>query len=337
MVLRSSLSGDRCRWLQTGVGVALILPAAALVLVLKGLPYSSVQMARVEAAEAVRPPSATEFSVGSLYWPVAALQQDPALRPFRDTMRASCGEARGLAAAACATRVLRERTPVGDPATEYVNVAFDPVRHLERHLAGEPGHCLTRSAIVAALLLATGTPARVVQMLPVTGKGHTLVEVWDDALGWTVVDPSNNGYLTSVNGPSAAADLLASPGGLEWRRFGSERATTEESDRQRRYFLGLLTGNVLYPEPWLYLRQGQRIASWPFRGQYARVGPLRFVMGPLQQALVVAIPALLLSGVALLLSGLRRRTARARSVAWTDAVPARARSVERLDALSRSE
>ena len=99
----------------------------------------------------------------------------------------------------------------------------------------------------------------------------------------------------------------------------------------------LLTGNVLYPEPWLYLRQGQRVAPWPFRGHYARVGPVRLVMGPLQQALHLAIPALLLSGVALLLSGLRRRTARAHGPVWADAVPARARSVERLDALSRSE
>lgn len=311
-----------------------MLAGAGSVLVLRELPYSSVRIAGVETRDATRPPSANEFSVGPLRWPLASLRQDPALGRFRDTMRASCGEARGLAAAACATRVIRERTPIGAPSTEYVNLSFDPVAHLERHLAGEPGHCLTRSAIVAAQLLSVGTPARVLQILPLSGKGHTVVEVWDDAVGWTVVDPSHGGYLTGAGRHVAAAELLASPASVQWMAFEPQASPAAESERQERYFRSLLTGNVLYPEPWLYLRVGARVAPWPFRGHYARVGPSRFLLGPAQQFLAVAIPALLLLGVAAVLTG-RRRPASVRRTVWPNAVPARARSVDDYDALSR--
>ena len=66
-------------------------------------------------------------------------------------------------------------------------------------------------------------------MLPASGKGHTLVEVWDDRLGWTVVDPSNDGYLTGTVRHSAAADLLSNPGALEWRSFGPAPASAGPS------------------------------------------------------------------------------------------------------------
>jgi hypothetical protein len=307
-----------------GLSLACLGVAIALLVLLRALPYSSVYLASVEAGEATARPT-PDFALGTVSWPVETLAADPALQPFRQAMRASCGDAKGLAAAACVTAVLAERTPVGEPPDEYVSVAFDPVAHFERHMAGAPGHCLTRSAILATELLSVGIPARVVQLLPAQGKGHTVTEVWDDIRGWTMVDPSTGGYL-SAGGRGSGAELLADPSRLEWTAFGE--ASSAESDARRRYFQDLLTGNLLYPEPWLYLRRGERVAPWPYRGQYARVGPEILTLGPAQQALAVAIPASFALGLGLLAFGIRGRHATA-----TVAAASRVRDVESLAAL----
>ena len=278
-------------------GIGLVAVAGGLVVGLRALPYSSVRLAAVAQSEATRPPT-TSFDVGPLHWPVSDLAASPALQPFRNAMRDSCGDARGIAAAECATKVLTDRVPVGAPTNEFVRTDFDPVAHFKEHMAGAPGHCMTRSAILATQLLSVGIPARVVQFVPLDDKGHTLVEVWDDALGWTVVDPSSGGY---VIGPSsrAAIDLLAQPASLEWRPFGFTKAAEAEVAHQKEHFRHLLAGNVLYPEPWLYLRIGERIAPWPFRGEYARIGAPFLTLGPLQHFLFWMIPAVALLGVAL--------------------------------------
>jgi hypothetical protein len=220
--------------------------------------------------------------------------------------RATCGDAVGLDAAACATRLLAARVPIGNPSTEYVDYAFDPVRHFEQHMAGEPGHCLTRSAMLTAQLLAVGVPARVVQLVPASGRGHTLVEVWDAGMGWTVVDPSTGGFVTGESGRASAPHLLAHPDGVRWHPFGHASDLAEVPARDR-YFRSLLTGNVFYPEPWLYLRLGERVAPWPLRGHYMRVGPTRLIYGPAQEALMLAAVGSTLSGLGLLaFAGVRR-------------------------------
>ncbi len=295
---------------HVGLALGCLSAAVAMLLLLRALPYSSVRLASVEPSQATAQPT-PDFALAPLRWPVTALAADPALEPFRQAMRASCGEARGLAAAACVTAVLSERTPAGNPASEYVSVDFDPVSHFERHMAGAPGHCLTRSAILATELLSVGIPARVVQLLPAQGKGHTVVEVWDEALGWTVVDPSTGGYVTA-GGRGSGAELLADPSRLEWKAFGSTSAS--ESAERRRYFQHLLSGNLLYPEPWLYLRRGEHVAPWPYRGQYARIGPTILKLGPAQQALAWAIPACVVAGLGFLTLGWRRRHALGRAV-----------------------
>ena len=299
----------------------------ALLLLLKELPYSSVILESVSAKEAQRPPT-SDFSIGPLTFSVAAFEEAKELQPFRDAMRATCGDAKGLAAGACVTRQLQARFPTGEPKTEFVSSHFDPVAHFRQHLAGAPGHCLTRSAILATELLATGTPARVVQMLPDRGKGHTLVEVWDGALGWTVVDPSSGGFVTGTTRHASAVDLLADPNLVEWRPFAG--ASSAEVDANRRQFQGLLTGNLVYPEPWLYLRLGKRVAPWPWRGSYARVGPSYLALGPAQRALSLAIPAFAVAGLVLI--GLAWRRALARG-AQTSRVPAEVDALAGFDAL----
>lgn len=272
--------------------------AAGLLVTLKLLPYSSVVLTGVNASEALRRPT-PDFSIGRLTWPVRTLSTAPSLQPFRDAMPPACRETRGLEAAACVSRDLAARTPIGDPATEFVGTDFDPATHLARHLAGAPGHCLTRSAILAGELLATGTPARVVQLLPLSGKGHTLVEVWDDAGGWTVVDPSTGGFLTAHPRRASAVELLTEPDRAEWRSFDG-LANAAETERLRQHFRALLTGNVLYPEPWLYLRLGARAAPRPWRAAYARVGPAYLALGPAQRLLAWGAFFFALAGLALL-------------------------------------
>ena len=312
-------------------GLGCLGAALALLLLLKTLPYSSVRLVPVGGSQAAMRPS-PDFAVGPLRWPVTALAKAPALQPFREAMRATCGDAKGLAAAACAANALSKRIPVGRPATEFVNVDFDPVAHFERHMAGAPGHCLTRSAILATELLSVGIPARVVQMVPARLKGHTLVEVWDDAMGWTVVDPSTGGSVTAgAARRGSAVDLLADPAVVEWRPFGSARVSAADAEAKERLFRTLLAGNLLYPEPWLYLRQGERTTPWPFRGQYARVGPAYLILGPAQQLLAWAIPGLVATGLGFLAFGWRRRHAYGRAVAASHAHA----DVEALGALGR--
>jgi len=197
-------------------------------------------------------------------------------------------------------------------------------------MAGAPGHCLTRSAILATELLSVGIPARVVQMVPARAKGHTLVEVWDDAMGWTVVDPSTGGYVTGAARRGSAVELLVDPAVIEWRPFGSAPVSTAASEAYRHHFQSLLAGNLLYPEPWLYLRLGKRAAPWPFRGQYARVGPAFLALGPLQELLLWAIPGLALLGLALVAMGWRRSVP-ASDAAWEKALRPDVRRVGGLD------
>ena len=312
---------------MTLLGLVSLGGSLALLLFLKQLPYSSVIVESVSAELVARPPT-PDFSIGPLTFSVAAFAEARALQPFRDAMRSACGDAKGLAAGACATRELRARFVTGTPASEFVSINFDPVGHLSQHLAGAPGHCLTRSAILATELLATGTPARIVQMVPAQGQGHTLVEVWDEAMGWTVVDPSSGGYLTGA-AAHAAADLLADPSQVAWRPFAG--ASAAEVEAKTRHFQRLLSGNLFYPEPWLYLRLGQRVAPWPWRGTYARLGPSYLALGPAQRALIWAIPAFAVTGFGLIGLAWRRRASV--RVVSTSRMPGEVEALAGFDAL----
>ena len=59
----------------------------------------------------------------------------------------------------------------------------------------------------------------------------------------------------------------------------------------------IFRGHLMYPEPWLYLRIGHRAAPWPFRGEFAHIGPSQWQFGPAQGLLrygIVLCAALML-------------------------------------------
>ena len=304
-VLRSGLRSARAARLTGGV---LVVTAAGLAFGLRALPYSSSMFSEVGAEEAGRRPT-PDFRLGPLFWPVVELQESAALAPFRKAFREACGTKLGLSAAGCAAAELARRSPFGQPRDEFIDRTFDPQDHFRRHLAGEPGHCLTRSAILATQLLSVGVPARVVQMLPADGRGHTVVEVWDDCCGWTLVDPTFGGMVRSPSRSASAAALQAAPESVRWSGIRSP-AFPPGSERGRlEYVQGALKGHLVYPEPWLYLRIGSRVAPWPFRNHVVRVGPRDLWLGPAQRLLQVAIPVVGLAGLGFLALGWYRSRA----------------------------
>src|SRR5215471_4835772 len=118
MSLYSSFSRSavkRYAGLLTGLGM--IGVALALLVLLKALPYSTVRLTTVTASEVTQRPDSV-FSIGPLHWRVRELATTPELQPFREAMRSSCGDRKGLAAAECASVVLTDRVPVGEPTTE---------------------------------------------------------------------------------------------------------------------------------------------------------------------------------------------------------------------------
>jgi hypothetical protein len=297
-------------WRFRLLGLGLIGMALALAVLLRALPYSSCRLTAVSAAEVGRRPT-PDFTLGPLTWRVSEWKEAPALSVFREKLREDCGWVTGVKAATCAAAALARRSPLGNPSSEFIDREFDPVRHFERHMAGEPGHCLTRSAIIATQLLAVGIPARVVQIVPSEGRGHTVVEVWDEALGWTVIDPTSGGIVTSHSSRRSAADLLDAPASVQWAPIPSATFAATTARERQRYYQNVLQGNLVYPEPWLYLRLGERVAPKPFRGHFVRVGPESLALGPAQVVLVWLIPCLGLAGLAVMAIGRMRPAVRA--------------------------
>src|SRR5262249_35764448 len=108
--------------------------------------------------------------------------------------------------------------------------------------------------------------------------------------------------------PSGAVVLRAAPERLPWHTLAEAPAPKNsfEDGRRNGPDTRLYKGRLFYPEPWLYLRTGPRVAPWPFRGAFARLGS-----GPLDfgriLALRVGIAASFSLAVAFLLSAVRVR------------------------------
>lgn len=244
---------------------------SASVVALGTLPYSTSWIDRVNDAEVLAPPKDT-FKAGLLTWDLNLYRQAPELRTFRDTF-ASCSELTGLDAARCVADLIKVKSPRGDPHVEFVDDRFDPAVALRTHMEGAPGHCTSRSAMSATSLLALGVPARIVQVLPLVGKGHNLLEVWDAKHGWLIFDPLFDSSYLLGDSFLSAVQLSQVAGGLRWRR-------PSEGQVDPNLFAG---STISYPEPWLYTRVGERCAQWPFRGCFAQVGPAQFRYGPAQR------------------------------------------------------
>ncbi len=265
-----------------GVAVAgLCLVAWAVALT--RLPARSSQFARVDVEELGRPPDATGFSLGPVFWDMRSYATDPKFDPFRAFLRARCPGATGVDAALCLSTVFATAFPQGAPTHELFDATYDPIADLDAHMAGEPGHCVTRSGLVTAILLASSIPARQVQLSVTTTLGHNLLEVWDERWGWVAVDPTFGRMLMRQNVPQSIVKVLDS--GNEWLRVQKSAVTIgfyADLEAHRSQGDAPL---IALPEPWLYLRSGARAASWPFRGLFLQTGGRRFFLGDAQTML----------------------------------------------------
>ena len=247
------------------------------------LPARSSEFVRVGVEELGRPPDAHGFSVGPLFWDMRLYSADPRFAPLRSFLRANCPGSKGVEAALCLSTVFATAFPQGAPRNEFVDATYDPVSDLDAHMAGEPGHCVTRSGLISALLLANSIPARQVQLSVTTTLGHNLLEVWDVKWGWVAVDPTFGRMLMRRDLPASIANVLESDN--EWVRVRESAVAvsffSDLDDHRSRGDPPL----IALPEPWLYLRSGRRMASWPFRGLFVHIGGTHLFLGTAQRTL----------------------------------------------------
>jgi hypothetical protein len=258
----SPLLKQRSQPLRVFIGLTLALTA---LIVAKNSPYASSLMASADIA-ATEPDPGHGFSIGSLRWDVERFSSALVLAPFRRYFTEKCAGREGTEAAMCLSEAFDRAFPAGTPKHEFLERHFDPDIDFEAHISGQPGHCLSRSGMLATTLLSVGIPARVVSFTPRSGwGGHTLVEVWTDA-HWVAVDPTEVGLVGSSR-PVSATEMKNAPESL--RLFNADGSV-----RPGNYPLStsVASGELVYPEPWLYTRTGPRFSFWPFRGKFIQVG-----------------------------------------------------------------
>jgi hypothetical protein len=266
---------------------------------------------RSSVAEAMTSP-APGFRLGSIDWDVAAYARDTRLQPFRDEFRKRCGTRLGVEAGICVSSAMAAQFPHGLPPTEFIDRDFDPASHLSLHMSGRPGHCMNRSAIMAGELLSVGIPARVAQLRPTEGPGHTVVEVWDERYAaWVVVDPTYGAVLGDLSGPASAVGMMRAPETARWYTLSdAPPPSSQEEERRNGPEVRLFRGRLLYPEPWLYTRTGSKNAPGPFRGTFACIGNGALECGESHLALRLGIVFSALASITLGASSLRKRRQR---------------------------
>ncbi len=251
---------------------------------LKKLDYSTSQLQTIAPSAAAQPPGLGSFQMGSIKWDIDLYKKSSELQLFREYFHKYCADQIGLSAALCVSNNLVNKIPLGNPTDEFLSASFEPMTSFEQHLNGEPGHCVTLSGFLATILLSVGIPARVVQLVPRHTPGHNIVEVWDEERGWLVVDTTYGGLIGNQDGPISALAAWSDPNSVQW--LGGGNASTPVNYNHQRLYEGkdapLFRGHLMYPEPWLYLRVGDRASFWPFRGQFIHIGPLQLKFGPAQ-------------------------------------------------------
>jgi len=250
--------------------------------ILVKLPYSTSVMERVSKEELSKKPS-PNFKIGSVEWDMDVYQNEPKLDIFRDYFKKYCFEQKGVEAALCVSRKLSEQIPSGIPFDEFLNPYADMISSFSRYISGSPGHCVTRSGYLSAILLSNGIPARVVQIAQFAGAGHNFTEVWDEAYGWVLVDPYYDCIIGTESGYFCATSALGAEYFVKWKKDKYSHIVREDDKDglYRRLFKGVL----IYPEPWLYLRTGKRYCNWPFKGKFIIVGLWHWQFGIGQQLL----------------------------------------------------
>ena len=288
--------------------VASAVATVATVGLMAALPGRTSTHSRVTVEEVAAVPHADGFHLDGMRFDLGAYRRDTRLEPLRQFMTITCPGRAGLGAAVCISDEFVRRFPFGAPHQEFVNPAYDPVADLRAHLAGEPGHCVTRSGLVAAILLASGISARQVQITGVLG--HNVLEVYDEVAGWVMFDPTFGVTYASPDRPErpiSVAAAVETKGILVTKSIGLSASSTPELRE---------IPEALFPDPWLYTRSGERAARWPFRGLFVHVGrtSLRFSLGQ-----ELARGGFLAFGLLTLFLGIRRIRGRARSQATATA------------------
>jgi hypothetical protein len=275
---------------------------------LRQLPYSRAWFTAVTVDEAYAP--GDPLALGDLRWDPAPYAAAPSLAPLRALVASQCPARDALGTASCLSDLFAARFAQGPPGREFFATSYDPTEDLASHLAGAPGHCVTRSGLLAAALLACGFPARVVQLVPASGGGHNVAEVWDQARGWVFVDPTYRLTLDGAQGEMSAAAGLRSVDTARWRVNEAVRPIAG-ADKERKALFAeariLLGGNLVYPEPWLYTRVGHKHGPAPFQGRFVIVGRPTLTVGIGHRVLALGIVLSLLALAASLLArGWRR-------------------------------
>lgn len=304
------------------VVVALVALLAAEVGTLGALDYSKGWLAVVDTTAATSPADPVRLS--DFNWDPSLFANDPDLAPFVHVVRENCPNLGGLATAKCLSNVLAARFAHGGPTQELFDANFSPVAVLRKHLAGEEGHCVTRSGIIATALLASGIPARMVQLY-VPSAGHNAIEVFEPSRGWIFFDPTYGGELRLSGESRSAVALIGQAEKVEWVQSATpvKTAKGEVMNGQLAYAHGssvLLSGHLIYPEPWLYTRVGRKLAPAPFNAKFLVIGTgswrLAFVRRFLLVSIVLTMGTLVLlpAAFAVRLRSRRRRSGAASAV-----------------------
>jgi hypothetical protein len=267
------------------------------------LPGRTSEHGRVSVDEAARAPGRNGFELGRLTWDMAAYSNDARLEPLRQFLTEHCAGLSGLDAAKCLSTLFAVTFPHGTPSHQFVDGQYDPVADLTSHMTGAPGYCVTRSGLIAAILLSAGTAARQIQF---SAPHDNIVEVFDERWGWVLVDPTFGAVYRTNSGPSSAAALLRGEEGHWMQEMPSPpphlQPTLEPSSDPL---------EVVFPDPWLYTRSGVRVADWPFRGFFVHAGARSWRSGWGQQVARWTACTLILAVIAVFASAFarsRRRT-----------------------------
>jgi hypothetical protein len=259
------------------------------VYVLRALPHSRSWIENIapQPVANVEASSPEHAQIGSLTWQASRYRECKTLEDYRALFDKCCPGEQGIKAATCVSDYMARTIPFGNPITEFLYGPYDPVNALRAHLSGVPGHCVNLSGLLATTLLSAGIPARVVQFVPPAGNsgGHTVIEVYDRELGWVLFDPTYGGTVTINVTPASAQGALASPGQVRWKQLGLANYDADPHLFYETERFPLRDGALMYPEPWLYTRVGERESSFPFRARFVRVGEFSWYFGPLQKLL----------------------------------------------------
>jgi hypothetical protein len=257
---------------------------------LRRLPYSKAWLVAVDRQGAAAPRE--PLSLGGLHWEPTLYAAAPNLEASRLLVHEHCAGLAAFDTGRCLANFFAERFPHGPPQQEFFDKYYEPGTDLASHVAGAPGHCVTRSALVATALLAAGFPARVVQIAAADGRdGHNVLEVWEPSMGWQLLDPSFGGSIQDLESRRLGAAAIAT-GHFRWHRDPAFRAVVgaDQNVAPRVYDnVRLLNANIVYPAPWLYTRVGDSRAPFPMQARFVVVGPRTLRLGIGQSVLQVGI------------------------------------------------